>query len=153
MNVTIAREPADSPDARLLISELDDELQAAYPPESRHGYSVDKLIREGVHFFIARVDGVPAGCAGVQCFADGGYGELKRMFVRPAWRGARIGLRLLLHIEDHTRSAGYALLRLETGVDQVAAIRLYELAGYRCIPPFGPYWDDPVSLCYEKTLS
>jgi putative acetyltransferase len=149
----IAREPADSPDARLLTGELDDVLQAAYPPESRHGYSVDMLIREGVHFFVARVDGAPAGCAGVEFVPDGGYGELKRMYVRPAWRGARIGLRLLQHIEDHTRSAGYMLLRLETGVDQAAAIRLYEAAGYRRIPPFGPYWDDPVSLCYEKMLS
>ena len=30
---------------------------------------------------------------------------------------------------------------------------LYERAGFQRIPPFGPYWDDPVSRCYEKRIS
>ncbi len=35
----------------------------------------------------------------------------------------------------------------------LAAIRLYERAGYRRIPPFGEYVEDPVSLCYERRVS
>ena len=44
-------------------------------------------------------------------------------------------------------------MRLETGIHQQAAIRLYERLGFRRIPPFGPYTDDPLSRCYEKSLA
>ncbi|MEV6641747.1 hypothetical protein [Amycolatopsis sp. NPDC051371] len=44
-------------------------------------------------------------------------------------------------------------LRLETGVRQPAAMRLYERAGYRRVPNFPPYEDDPESVCYEKLLA
>jgi len=44
------------------------------------------------------------------------------------------------------------LLRLETGIHQQAAIHLYEQYGFRRIPPFGPYFEDPVSRCYEMLL-
>jgi putative acetyltransferase len=56
------------------------------------------------------------------------------------------------------RLAAYAtahdvgILRLETGIHQDAAIRLYEREGFRRTPPFGPYRDDPVSRCYEKFI-
>jgi len=46
----ITPERPDSPDARLLIAELETELSAHYPPTSRHGYSVQKLIDQGVIF-------------------------------------------------------------------------------------------------------
>jgi ribosomal protein S18 acetylase RimI-like enzyme len=45
------------------------------------------------------------------------------------------------------------VIRLETGIHQREAIALYEARGFRKIPPFGPYRDDPVSLCYELRLS
>lgn len=149
--VSISREAADSPDARVLIAELDSALALNYAPESRHGYSVGKLLREGVHFYIARVDGLPAGCGGLRFF-DAGYAELKRMYVRPQHRGAGLGAGLLAHLEGCAQAAGIMLVRLETGIYQTAAIRLYERAGYVRIPPFGPYRDDPVSLCCEKRL-
>ena len=41
-------------------------------------------------------------------------------------------------------------MRLETGIHQRAAIELYERAGFRRIPPFGDYQEDPLSRCYEK---
>jgi hypothetical protein len=44
------------------------------------------------------------------------------------------------------------LLRLETGIHQAAAIRLYEGLGFQRIPPFGPYTEDPLSRCYEKRI-
>jgi len=43
-------------------------------------------------------------------------------------------------------------LRLETGIHQHAAIGLYEREGFRPIPPFGEYKDDPLSRFYEKQI-
>jgi putative acetyltransferase len=43
-------------------------------------------------------------------------------------------------------------VRLETGIHQLAAIALYERAGFESIPPFGEYVDDPNSRFYEKVL-
>jgi putative acetyltransferase len=60
----ITAERPDTPDALLLIDELQTHLDSFYPPESRHGFSVERLIREGVAFFVLRVDGAPAVAAG-----------------------------------------------------------------------------------------
>ena len=152
MTVTIAPERADSEVAQQLISELEAYLVPMYPAESRHGYSVDKLLREGVAFFVVRCDGAVAGCGGVQ-LVGGEYGEIKRMYVRPVFRGRGLGRRMLEHLAAHTRAHGLARLRLETGIHQQDAIRLYESYGFTRIPPFGPYREDPLSRYYERVLS
>jgi putative acetyltransferase len=147
----LALERPDTPDAVELIDELEAELAARYPAESRHGYGVDKLLREGVAFFVARVAGKAAGCGGVQVFGTE-YAELKRMYVRPRFR--RLGLaRLMLdRLAEHARRSRVGLLRLETGIDQAAAIRLYESCGFRRRTPFGAYREDPLSVFYERPL-
>ena len=152
MGITIARENPDTETARGLIAELVDALDHPdYPPESRHGYSVDKLIREGVHFFVMRADGQAAGCGGIQFFS--GFGELKRMYVRDGFRGRGLGHALLRHLEGHARAQDCWVLRLETGIHQTAAITFYEHAGFSRIPPFPPYKPDPASLFFEKRLA
>ena len=103
-------------------------------------------------FFVLRSDGEPAGCGGLKLVGRE-YGELKRMYVRPPFRGSGFGKLLLDHLAGHARASGVTLLRLETGIHQQAAIRLYEREGFYRIPPFGPYTSDPLSLCYEKPLS
>lgn len=151
MPTTITPERPDTDAARALIEELETHLALLYPTESRHGYSVDKLIAQGVAFFVTRTDGVPAGCGGVQLFGTE-YGELKRMYVRPEFRGSGLGRLMLDHLTDYARSHGVKLLRLETGIHQDAAIALYEAAGFRKIRPFGSYTDDPLSRCFEKHI-
>lgn len=151
MNITIAIERPDTVDAIQLIAELDTALAAFYPIESRHGYSVEKLIRQDVAFFVIRVDGIPAGCGGIQLFAKD-YGELKRMYVRPEFRGQGLGKLLLEQLSAYALTNGVSLLRLETGIYQTEAIALYERWGFRKIPPFGDYKLDPLSLCYERQL-
>ena len=151
MTASIAPESPASADGRLLIGELDAEIEPLYARASRHGYSVDKLLAENVDFFIVRENGVPAGCGGVKR-VDGEYAELKRMFVREPFRGHGLSRLLLEHLTGFVRDHGFALLRLETGIHQKAAIGLYESAGFTRIAPFGNYFDDPVSLCYEKRL-
>lgn len=151
MSIAIAQERPDSPDAQALVIELDGFLTPLYPGESHHGYSVEKLIAQGVAFFVLRVDGTAAACGGVQFFEEG-FGEIKRMYVRPAYRGRGLSKVMLAHLEDYTRSHGVDLLRLETGLYQIEAISLYEKMGYTRTGPFGPYTDDPLSLLYEKRL-
>ena len=148
----IARERPDTETARRLIAELEAALDHPhYPAESRHGYSVEKLIREDVHFFVMRDGDDPVGCGGIQFRA--GFGELKRMYVRAGFRGRGLGRVLLRHLEDYARARGCLLLRLETGIYQAEAIGLYERAGFARIPPFPPYKTDPMSLFFEKRLA
>ena len=94
MSAIISAESPDQPDAALLVAELQTHLESFYPPESRHGFSVDRLIAEGVAFFVLRVDGEAAGCGGIK-IVDREYGELKRMYVRPQYRGKDYGAMIL----------------------------------------------------------
>lgn len=151
MAVSVTAESPDTAEVNALIGELDALLEPLYPRESRHGLSVDLLISEAVAFFVLRVDGAPAGCVGIQLVGTR-YGEIKRLYVRPQFRGRGLSRVLLNRVEDHSRTNGVHLVRLETGILQKEAIALYERTGYRRIPPFGAYTEDPLSLCYEKRL-
>ena len=152
MPIHIQLERPDSPVARELIAELDATLDPHYPPQSRHGYSVEKLIQQSVAFFVVYLDEQAVGCGGVQLVGSE-YAELKRMYVRPAFRGRGVGKQLLAHLEAYAAKQGIRVLRLETGVFQTEAVGLYQGFGFRRIPPFGPYFQDPLSLCMEKKLS
>jgi len=148
---SITPERPDTADAQALIAELESELAPLYPSESRHGYSVEKLLREGVAFFLIRQDGTPAGCGGVQLVGTE-YAEVKRMYVRPQFRGLGLAQLMLDHVADYVQSQGVHVLWLETGIHQRAAIRLYEQMGFQRIPPFGEYKEDPLSRFYEKRI-
>ncbi|HWA26816.1 MAG TPA: GNAT family N-acetyltransferase [Lacunisphaera sp.] len=152
MPIVITAERPDTPDATALVTELEDHLAARYPAASRHGLSVERLINEGVAFFVLRADGHAAGCGGIK-LVDGEFGELKRMYVRPQFRGAKFGEMLIERLAAHARAQGIGRLRLETGIHQTAAIRLYERVGFHRIPPFPPYRPDPLSQCFEKSLA
>ena len=56
-------------------------------------------------------------------------------------------------LAEYARERGVRLLRLETGIHQKEAIRLYEGSGFRRISPFGEYKEDPLSLFFEKRIA
>jgi putative acetyltransferase len=148
--------PAITDEVRALIYELDSGLAVAYPPEQLHGLTLRSLFEPHVKFYIARIDGDAVGCCAVAFFD--GFAEVKRMYVRERVRGQGVAQALLAHIEDVTRAAGISILRLETGVRQPAAVRLYESAGFRPCAAFEPYTSMAPSsiknsLFYEKDLS
>ena len=105
MPATIARERPDTPDAICLIDALQTHLEQFYPPESRHGFNVEKLLAQGVAFFLVREDTAPAACGGI-LLVDGEYGELKRMYVRPEFRGRGFGKLLIEHLASYARAHG-----------------------------------------------
>lgn len=125
-------------------------MAGLYPPESCHGLDLAAYERPEVTLFVARANGVAVGCGAFQLHGDGSA-ELKSMFVAPDARGRGIGRAILGRIEGAVRGRVNAL-RLETGVKQLPAIRLYEAAGFVRRGPFGSYPDDPLSVFMEKRL-
>ena len=152
MQITITEEQPDSPEALKLLSELDEALWLhPYPPQSRHAFTVEKLIREGVAFFVARIGAEAAACGGLKIYGSD-YGEVKRMYVRPVYRGRGLGKAVLNHLAAYAQQQKVNVLRLETGIYQVEAIGLYESWGFQRRPPFGEYKIDPLSVYFEKRL-
>src|SRR5471032_2396898 len=136
-DITVELAPAATDEVRVLVDELEQVLAAEYPPEQRHGLALDALFQPHVRFFVARLDGAAVGCGGVALFAA--FAEVKRMYVRADARGRGVGQALLAHIEAEANRNGLDVLRLETGDRQLAAIRLYERAGFRRCEAFGEY--------------
>jgi putative acetyltransferase len=152
MAVVITAERPDTPDAQALIEELEGHLETLYPRASRHGFSVEKLLRERVTFFVTRDGNQAAGCGGILIVGNE-YAEIKRMYVRPGFRGRGLGRLMLDHLVAHGLAQGLGVIRLETGIHQLEAIALYERGGFRRIAPFGSYSDDPFSQCYERVVA
>jgi putative acetyltransferase len=148
---TIHADDPALPDVRKLIEELDAFLVALYPPESNHLLPVDALRQPNVTFLTARTSDQVVAC-GALVNHDGEYGELKRMFVLPQFRGLKIGRRILEELELRARACELRLIRLETGISQHSALALYENAGYQRIGPFGSFHEDPLCVYLEKQL-
>ena len=151
-SITILPERPDSAEAVSLIDELEAFLVPLYPSESRHGFSVEKLVSEKVAFFILRYNGASAGCGGVKLFGME-YGEIKRIYVRPQYRGLGLSKLIMEALADYARENGIPILRLETGIHKPEAIGLYESLGYRRIGAFGEYKEDPLSVYFEKRIA
>ena len=148
--LTIAVERAERDDVHALLGSALTSSADLYPPESRHGLDLAAYAGPEVTLLVVREAGVALGCGAWQLRGDGSA-ELKSMFVLPEARGRGIGRAILAAIEAALRGQ-VAILRLETGIRQPAAIGLYESAGFRRRGPFGSYRDDPLSVFMEKLL-
>jgi putative acetyltransferase len=142
-------------EARALVEELETELEGSYAAEQRHGLSLQQIFQSHIHFFIARLDGVPVGCGGIAL--DDGFAEIKRMFVRPHVRGTGVAQAILARLEAEASAHAYTCLMLETGDVLKAAHRLYERAGFKRCATFGEYKTKPPhtiarSFFFEKHL-
>jgi GNAT superfamily N-acetyltransferase len=106
-------------------------------------------------YVVAYLDGQPLACGSIVPFGelyDTTTAEVRRMYVHRDHRRRGLGRAVLAHLEREALRLGFARLVLETGHRQQPAMQLYEADGFRRIPPFGPYADDPTSVCYERTL-
>ena len=88
--------------------------------------------------FLAMADGRLAGCVALHRIGEGAdVCEMKRLYVRPAFRGHKIGQKVLDHLLAEARAIGYKTMRLDTVTGTMdAAIALYRANGFREIAPY-----------------
>lgn len=147
----IAFETPNQPGIIALIADLDAYQLTLYPPESVYALDLKSLMQPEVKFAVARdAAGALVGCAAV--VLSNGYGEIKRMYVKPEARGLGAAKGLMAALEQATRIAGCDLMVLETGPAQPEAIALYARHGFSVCGPYGDYRDDPLSVFMRKVL-
>ena len=147
----IAFESPNQPEIIALIADLDAYQLTLYPPESVYALDLKSLMQPEVKFAVARdAAGALVGCAAV--VLSNGYGEIKRMYVKPEARGLGAAKGLMAALEQATRIAGCDLMVLETGPAQPEAIALYARHGFSVCGPYGDYRDDPLSVFMRKVL-
>ena len=97
------------------------------------------------HLLLAFVNGALAGCGAFRALADVDYAnacEMKRLYVRPAFRRFGLGRMLAQALLDEARRAGHSVMLLDTLDDRESARGLYTTLGFEEIPP---YYFNPIA--------
>lgn len=125
----IFREYADSLDVDLCFQGFDAEL-ASLPGE--YAAPAGQLL-------LAMVDEELAGCGAFRALRDVDFAnacEMKRLYVRPAFRRFGLGRLVAQRLLDDARRAGYSTMLLDTLDDMESARELYAALGFEDIPPY-----------------
>jgi len=93
----------------------------------------------GGALLLALVNGKAAGCGAMRSFPDADYSnacEMKRVYVKPAFRSIGLGRQIAMQLIDEACSIGYSCMLLDTLDEMEAARGLYESLGFEEIPPY-----------------
>lgn len=146
----LSRTTSDNPDFQFLTDELDTELCRIYNTR-KEDYEEYNRITGLPTVVLAFENGTPIACGCFKPF-DGERIELKRMYVKPEFRGKGIASEMVKQLEAWASELGYQTAILETGIGQPDAIALYRKLGYADIPHFGAFPEESRSVCLGKAL-
>ena len=128
--MTIVRAtPAMHDDAYAIVEEYCDAIEVVV----RDDYaSLAEYLRDPAGLWLARDGATTIGCIAMRPLEEiEAACEVKRLYVRPGYRGRGIAEGLLAALHGHARALGYRWAYLDTKDDLVPAIRFYERHGYR----------------------
>jgi len=140
-------------DALSLLREAASEARKLYPDHFAVDapWPVNPPNPERGVYLLCYQEGNPVACGALRPI-DEVCVEVRRMFVTSTARRKGLARAMLRELEVRAAGFGYTIMRLETGNRQLSAMALYEVLGFKRIAPFGAYVDDPLSICFEKTV-
>src|SRR5260370_21664502 len=152
IDLKIAIEDPSEPEIIALLRDSEAHSAKLYPAESNHHMPLSGLLASHVRFLVARdANGRAVGTGALAL--NGLWAELKAMWVIPEARGLGVSRRILSALEAQARGEDVRILRLETGVNNHAALGLYARAGFMRCDPFGDYRPDPLSVFMQKDIN
>lgn len=150
-DLTITRTNSENPDFRELVALLDQDL--ALRDGAEHSfYAACNKIDALTEVVVVYCDGRAVGCGAFKKYAEH-TAEIKRMYVRPEYRGRGIAGAVLRELEAWAAANGYTEAILETGKKQPEAIGLYQKSNYILMPNYGQYQGVANSVCMKKSLT
>lgn len=148
----VSIEAPDTAEARELIAELDAYQDTLYPAEARYTLGIAALMPPQAVFAMARnAAGQALGCGAI--VLNEGYGEVKRMYLRPQTRGMGVASQIMDALESAAQARGCHRFLLETGPYQPAALAFYSKHGYVRCGAFGAYPEHPLSVFMGKVVA
>ena len=146
----ITRTDSDNPGFRELIKLLDSEMTERYG-ELQKWYNQFNIIESNKTVVLACDGDIPVGCGCFRIFGDVSV-EIKRMFVKPQYRGTGTAEKILFELEKWASEQGFSVAVLETAIKQPEAIRFYTRLGYKRTENYGQYAGNQNSICMSKKL-
>lgn len=140
-----------NPDLISLVQELDAYLKIT-DGEEHEFYNQFNGIYNIIYCLVAYFDGEPVGCGAIKKFDDSAM-EIKRMYLKPTFKGKSIAQEMITELESWALELGYKKCVLETGERQSEAVRFYHKMGYQLMPNYGQYIGIQNSSCFEKKLA
>ncbi len=138
IQIVAAHEPPHLPAAAALFEEYAASLDISLDFQ---GFDAELAALPGDYrlphgcLLLALVDGRPAGCVAMRPL-EPGICEMKRLYVRPAFRGLALGRLLVGRLCEQARRAGHVAMRLDTLPSMAGALAVYRSCGFRDIEPY-----------------
>lgn len=144
-------ESYDGPVARAMIDAVQQEYVQRYGGPDDSPIDPAEFAPPGGCFVVGYAGDEPVAMGGLRR-AGADALEIKRMYVRPQWRGRGLSRVVLADLERRARDLGVRRIVLETGERQPEAIQLYETSGYARIDGYGHYACSSLSVSFGKDL-
>lgn len=150
--ITLRQTDCENPDFLQLCKELDAFLNEAVGGEEKREKYKKFNHANTMDVTVIAYDGKEAvGCGALRKYSKDEI-EVKRVFVKEAYRGQNIGGMIMEELILQARKLSFQRMILETGVFLMASVRLYERYGFERIENYGAYRDMPESLCMGRAI-
>ncbi len=152
MKYELRKTDCENPDFLKLCEELDLFLNSAIGgEEKREKYKKFNHADTMDYVIIAYGNKEPAGCGALRKYSEKEI-EVKRVFVREAYRGQHIGSMILEELLLQAQKMSFQRMILETGVFLSASVHLYQQYGFEEMENYGPYQNMPESFCMGRDI-
>mgnify|MGYP003407656104 FL=1 len=148
--MTFQRTTSDNDDFVSLITLLDEDL-AIRDGEDHAFYAQFDTLDHIKNVVVCYQGNHAVGCGAFKPY-NNSTAEIKRMFVRPDFRGQGIAKGILSELENWASEYGFTNCILETGTNNPQAIQLDTKSGYTFIPNYDQYENVVTSICLGKII-